>query len=592
PAFGVTWIDVGYYYTHVDKLNTFQLILIDRSDRAPDDFDIEFNYDKIEWETGDASGGENGYGGTSARAGFSNGTGEPGTFYELEGSGVHGAFLDSSPTGLIYRNHNSPITGRNTYRVESGIPEIPSALALYIEAGSTVDSWDSDSNSWTAGSHNLDTDPIFIDGYYLSQIAAGQPNDSPCVDTGSVDVTSVGLCGHTTRNDWIIDTGVVDRGYHYRLPADLTGDFDIDGDVDFIDVAIFVEYYLSTDCSAPCWCRGTDLNHDGVVNLVDYALLGNNFKRNEYMPPQPDPMTWEIEPTSVYGASWITMTATRAGDNYTSPGRIEYYFQRTDANGYPDGHFRNWGPDRIFLEEGLTTGTQYGYRVKARDAAGNETGWSDIEFATVGRETDPPTPDPMAWWTAPYATSTTSISMVATTATDVSGGVEYYFECLTGGGHDSDWITTPEYEDTGLEPNTPYTYRVRARDMFDNRGDFSAEASVATPEGDPNDPGDDETPPSPAPIIESAVWQYDTGTGLYHLFLTATPPTIVSDPSGGVQYHFYCSTNNDFSSSWQSSNTYDVIVGTFKQNLVWQVRARDQYENMTPLSEPYYVTMY
>ncbi|MHC4122363.1 MAG: InlB B-repeat-containing protein, partial [Planctomycetota bacterium] len=24
PAFGVTWIDVGYYYTHVDKLNTFQ----------------------------------------------------------------------------------------------------------------------------------------------------------------------------------------------------------------------------------------------------------------------------------------------------------------------------------------------------------------------------------------------------------------------------------------------------------------------------------------------------------------------------------------------------------------------------------------
>src|SRR6185503_9968860 len=56
-AFGVNWIDVGYYSMNIDKVNQFQLILIDRSDRRAGDFDIEFNYDRIAWETGDASGG-------------------------------------------------------------------------------------------------------------------------------------------------------------------------------------------------------------------------------------------------------------------------------------------------------------------------------------------------------------------------------------------------------------------------------------------------------------------------------------------------------------------------------------------------------
>ena len=43
--------------------------------------------DRIRWETGDASGGTNGLGGSPARVGFSNGRGQPGTFFELTGSG-------------------------------------------------------------------------------------------------------------------------------------------------------------------------------------------------------------------------------------------------------------------------------------------------------------------------------------------------------------------------------------------------------------------------------------------------------------------------------------------------------------------------
>src|SRR5262249_28476006 len=107
-AFGVTWPDVGYYFEHTDKLNAFQLVVIDRSDIAAGDFDIEFSYDQIQWETGDASGGSGGFGGFSAHAGFTNGTGDPGTNFELAGSGVNGAFLDSNATtGLVNHDLNS-----------------------------------------------------------------------------------------------------------------------------------------------------------------------------------------------------------------------------------------------------------------------------------------------------------------------------------------------------------------------------------------------------------------------------------------------------------------------------------------------------
>jgi hypothetical protein len=50
-AFGVTWPNVGYYNQQTDKLNTFQLVLIAYPETGPGNFDIEFNYDKIQWDT-------------------------------------------------------------------------------------------------------------------------------------------------------------------------------------------------------------------------------------------------------------------------------------------------------------------------------------------------------------------------------------------------------------------------------------------------------------------------------------------------------------------------------------------------------------
>lgn len=118
-AFGVTWKDVGYYNQKADKLNSFQLVLIDRADTGAGNFDIEFNYDKIQWETGDGSGGINGLGGTSAGIGYANAPGQP--VFELPGSGVAGSFVDSNlGAGLIYSS-NVGIAGRFVYHVRDGV---------------------------------------------------------------------------------------------------------------------------------------------------------------------------------------------------------------------------------------------------------------------------------------------------------------------------------------------------------------------------------------------------------------------------------------------------------------------------------------
>jgi hypothetical protein len=71
--------------------------------------------------------------------------------------------------------------------------------------------------------------------------------------------------------------------------------------------------------------------------------------------------------------------------------------------------------------------------------------------------------------------------MTATTASDPSG-VEYYFECIAGGGNDSGWQDSATYADTGLSPVTSYTYRVKARDKSAGQYETgsSAEASATT----------------------------------------------------------------------------------------------------------------
>jgi hypothetical protein len=74
------------------------------------------------------------------------------------------------------------------------------------------------SQTWFDPATCTDADPLFVRGplhdYYLSQVAAGQAVESPCVDAGSDTAANLGLDGLTTRVDGGRDVGIVDMGYH------------------------------------------------------------------------------------------------------------------------------------------------------------------------------------------------------------------------------------------------------------------------------------------------------------------------------------------------------------------------------------------
>jgi hypothetical protein len=137
-AFVANYINVGYFDSHDDKLNSFQAILTDRSDTGSGNFDIEFNYNQIFWETGDASQGVNGLGGISAAVGYSNGLSLTNVFFQLPGSLVNGALLDGGPNSLVGNTlGGSGVLGRYDFQVRNGtvvppptaIPE-PISMAL------------------------------------------------------------------------------------------------------------------------------------------------------------------------------------------------------------------------------------------------------------------------------------------------------------------------------------------------------------------------------------------------------------------------------------------------------------------------------
>lgn len=136
-VFGVNYINVGVS-SQLPIYNSFQMILTERSDINSGDFDIQFNYDAIAWETGQASDGDdNGLGGDSALAGYWT---SDASKFTLTGSLVNGALIDGGPNALISDSLNSNILGQYNFQVRSGsvvnpdpvsVPE-PTSLALFV----------------------------------------------------------------------------------------------------------------------------------------------------------------------------------------------------------------------------------------------------------------------------------------------------------------------------------------------------------------------------------------------------------------------------------------------------------------------------
>jgi hypothetical protein len=369
-----------------------------------------------------------------------------------------------------------------------------SAIQVVIEGGQAENSrpFDSEENvpqratlSWVSGAASISHDVYFGTGYNA---------------VANADTTSAEYIGRQTETFYVpfLDTNTT---YFWRIdqilcvppppppPPPTSGD---------------IASAASANCIIPgnVWSFATGRNAGTITREVWGGISGNpviNLTNHPLYPDSPDireeitkfegPIDWAnnygtrihgfLTPfeTGIY-TFWIAsddQSELWLSSNYDPVNQ----FKIAQVTGWTDPHQWDDDPEQKSGAYMLMAGQAYYIKALHKEGSGGDNiavAWQGPGMArrVISRlylwpyDTDVPTPDPMGWATEPHPTGSRSVSMTATPALDRSG-VEYYFACISGGGHDSGWQKSTTYEDTGLEPNTVYTYTVTARDEHPNR---------------------------------------------------------------------------------------------------------------------------
>jgi chitodextrinase len=180
----------------------------------------------------------------------------------------------------------------------------------------------------------------------------------------------------------------------------------------------------------------------------------------------------------------------------------------------------------------------YWFFIYARDAAGNASGQGNTTTRTLA-DTTPP-------WTAPVVTVTELGSTYAelswTPAQD--DGPHQFSEVWVNGSldfHVGKNITSTTVQ--LLEPETAYTFQVRAYDYGNNRSPFSDAVDVLTP---PPNPADTTPPTTPGNLAADTF-----GDGSTETSLRWTQSTDDFDPQSNIRYDIFVN------GVWQ-----DVVFGS------------------------------
>lgn len=247
-------------------------------------------------------------------------------------------------------------------------------------------------------------------------------------------------------------------------------------------------------------------------------------------------------------------------------GSITYFTQMSTSSTFSSiTATYGWSSSLFSFFSGLSDGTTYYYRVKARDALGLESAYTSVLFST--QDNSPPgiptiTPEPAY-------TQGTSNTIDWTTVVDSGvGGVTYQVQRATNSGFTtgvatSAWMTQTSFTFTSLSNSVRYYYRVHARDSFSITSSYSAvENSVQ----------DGAAPPTPTLAAEPTYTQGTTNT--------LTWGAVVDSGVGGVTYWIESSrqaafTVIDDSSGWIASTSYTFTKLDDATTYYYRLRASD-----------------
>jgi fibronectin type 3 domain-containing protein len=179
--------------------------------------------------------------------------------------------------------------------------------------------------------------------------------------------------------------------------------------------------------------------------------------------------------TTTASASQINLSWTASTDNIAVTG---YRIERCQNAGCSNFVQIQTSTSASYSDTGLSPATSYSYRVRATDAQGNLSGYSNT--ASGATDTPPTAPSTLA----ATAASGTQINLTWTASTSSIGISNYLLERCQGAGCSNfaqiGTSTTTTYSDTGLTPATTYSYRARATDTHNNLSGYSNTTSAAT----------------------------------------------------------------------------------------------------------------
>jgi hypothetical protein len=212
---------------------------------------------------------------------------------------------------------------------------------------------------------------------------------------------------------------------------------------------------------------------------------------------------------------------------------------------------------------GLEAGRTFTLRISARDAAGNSSGYSNSVTFTLPRDTTPPT--------KPSASVTdvgpTHVSVAWSSAED---GPNVWFNVYMDGSPVRQGVRDTSGTFGPLQPETTYTFTVRAYDFGGNTSPMSDPVTVTT---EASDTGDTTPPTTPANFTDNGMSFEDGETWLFW-----QESTDNVDPQPVIRYDVYV--NGVFDHSLLGNNR-TVVYGNPGVFNTYQVIAVDSAGNQS-----------
>ena len=305
-------------------------------------------------------------------------------------------------------------------------------------------------------------------GPYSSSASATTPDTTP--PTAPSDLTAVPASPVRIDLSWggATDNVAVMR---YRVERCLGA-----GCTGFVQIATPTgRTYASTGLAASTTYRYRVRAADSAGNLGEYSSVVDATTMDGIKPSNPTGLTASPVSSNQINLSWNAST-----DNIGVTG---YRLQRCQGTGCSTFADIATPTGTTHADMSLAAGTTYRHRVRAVDAAGNLSGFSNIVTSTTPAVSDPTPPTAPPSVTA-IAVSSGQINLSWGAASDNIGVTNYLVERCAGVGC-TNFVQTAvsagtTYNDTGLLASTTYAYRVRATDLAGNLGPYSPVTSGTT----------------------------------------------------------------------------------------------------------------